>query len=77
MAAKASTEQRPPINAGQTLGDQTVPRTKSPQPKPAAKKRTRAPKGCGKGSKLLVQAPATEDAEAAAASILSLSDATE
>ena len=65
------------MNVDQTPGDQTVPRTKSPQPKQAAKRRPRATKGGGKGSKLLVQAPATEDAEAAAASILSLSDTTE
>ena len=74
MAAKASTEQRPPMNADQTPGDQTVPHTKSPQPQQVAKRRPRVNKGRRKGSKVKAEAPATDDAEAAAASIIPLSD---
>ena len=75
MAAKASTEQRPPMNADQTPGDQTVPHTKSPQPQQAAKRRPRCTtKGRGKGSKDKVEAPATDDAEDAAVSLIPLND---
>ena len=80
MAAKASTEQRPPMNADQTPGDQTVPHTKSPPSKQAAKRRTRVTitKGGGKGSALKVQVvPAIEDAEAAAVGIIPSSDTAE
>ena len=79
MAAEASTEQRPPMNVDQTPGDQTVPHTKSPPSKQAAKRRTRVTitKGGGKGSELKVQAPAIEDAEAAAVSIIPSSDTAE
>ena len=77
MAAKASTEQRPPMNADQTLGDQTVTYKPSPPPQQAAKQRSRATKGGGKGVKLKVQAPATEDAEAAAVTIMPLSHTAE
>ena len=62
------------MNADQTPGDQTVPHTKSPQPQQAAKRRPRATKGSGKGNKLKGQAPAAEDAEAAAVSLIPLSD---
>ena len=72
MAAKASTEQRPPMNADQTPGDQTVPHTKSPPG--AAKRRPRVTKGRGKGSKDKVEAPATDDAEDAAVSLIPLND---
>jgi hypothetical protein len=65
------------MNADQTPGDQAVPHTKSQQPKKAAKSRSRATKGSGKGRKLKVQDPATEDAEAASVIISPLSDAAE
>ena len=65
------------MNADQTPGDQAVPHTKSQQPKKAAKSRPRATRGRGKGSKLKVQDPATEDAEAASVIISPLSDAAE
>ena len=77
MAAEASTEQRPPMNVDQTPGDQTVPHTKSQPLKQVAKRRPTATTGGGKGGKLKVQAPAIEDAEAAAVSIIPSSDTAE
>ena len=65
------------MDADKTPGDQAVPHTKSQQPKKTAKGRPRAAKGCGRGRKLKVQDPATEDAEAASVIISPLSDAAE